>query len=74
MRAGQDQDASSALSVNSPLILSAWKGRATLAIMADKAETSQMLDKIVSVQVLDNWHDLGKIVSVQVLVNWHNFG
>lgn len=30
------------------MALSAWKGKASLAIMVDKSETTQMLDKIVS--------------------------
>ncbi|KAF5841865.1 hypothetical protein DUNSADRAFT_10570 [Dunaliella salina] len=46
LASGQDQGASGALAVNAPLVLSAWKGKATLAIMADKAETAQMVDKI----------------------------
>jgi len=36
----------SALSANAPMVLSAWKGKCTLAIMADKSETGQMIDRL----------------------------
>ncbi len=39
---------SDALTANAPMALSAWRGRASIAIMVDKAETTQMIDKIVS--------------------------
>lgn len=41
-------EATSALTAYAPMALSAWKGKASLAIMVDKSETTQMLDKIVS--------------------------
>lgn len=41
-------EAASALTAYAPMALSAWKGKASLAIMVDKSETTQMVDKIVS--------------------------
>lgn len=37
-----------ALAAAAPLALSAWKGKASLAIMVDRSECAQMADKIVS--------------------------
>lgn len=45
--AGSGDDAG-ALAAAAPLALSAWKGKASLAIMVDRSECAQMADKIVS--------------------------
>ncbi|GAX75610.1 hypothetical protein CEUSTIGMA_g3054.t1 [Chlamydomonas eustigma] len=39
-----------ALMANAPLALSAWKGKASLAIMVDKNECAQMIEKIAAAQ------------------------
>lgn len=39
---------SGAVTANAPLALSAWKGKASLAIMVDRNETQQMMDKITA--------------------------
>jgi hypothetical protein len=45
--AGQSET-DGALAANAPLALSAWKGKASIAIMVEKAECAQMIDKVVS--------------------------
>lgn len=41
-------EAAGVLAANAPLALSAWKGKASIAIMVDRNETQQMMDKIVA--------------------------
>lgn len=50
MCAGAEDETSNALAANAPMALTAWKGRASLAIMVDRSETQQMMDKIEAAQ------------------------
>ena len=37
-----------ALAANAPLALTAWKGKASIAIMVDRNETAQMVDRMMT--------------------------
>ncbi|GIL73181.1 hypothetical protein Vretifemale_3370 [Volvox reticuliferus] len=46
--AGDGEEVTGGLAANAPLAVVAWKGPASLAIMVEKAECAQMLDKLES--------------------------
>jgi hypothetical protein len=49
------EDATGGLAANAPLAVVGWKGKASLSVMVEKAECSQMIDKLVR---WVSWRDL----------------